>query len=501
MHDERNQEILIILVDVNRILYKGIKYFFFLMALASSWMLAALETDGEMTRELTGEGIKDVLQGVTSFHFTFISALVCLSLLIIVSIVFDKLGAKLGIPGSIFLFFCGLFFHVSGYNFELFPLEEIHVVALSILLFFSGLSFDGTLLRKNKVLPNSILLALLGTFLSMMFWLAYLGFGYSFFQNTFGYLEGVKPSILWLIAVSSVFSLAVQDWNSFVFVSKRIKDFRTVVSNIFKVETAVSAAISVAVAEILVLAWISLNPGYSPIANSELVISIFKGFLIGSLSGLILGILLTYLIRYLLTSKAQLILAAVAFTFIGYSISVFAVHQGGYLCALIMGIVTSLSYRSCSREDEIEFLSEELESLNIACEAILFFAIGLGLQPVQFFSHLPIAIYTWIGIILVRPITVSLFFRGPSMASQEKKLLANWSPKGAISMALIVTTPLLLDDTFGIEVARILPENSITFMSDVVCGAVLISLVFKALMIPRLHEKLFSSLNSSENIS
>ena len=103
-----------------------------------------------------------------------------------------------------------MFFHVSGYNFELFPVEEIHVVALSILLFFSGLSFDGALLRKNKVLPNSILLALLGTFLSMMFWLVYLRFGFSFFQNTFGYLEGVNSRILWLEAVSAVFSLAVQ---------------------------------------------------------------------------------------------------------------------------------------------------------------------------------------------------------------------------------------------------------------------------------------------------
>ena len=54
--------------------------------------------------------------------------------------------------------------------------------------------------------------------------------------------------------------------------------------------------------------------------------------------------------------KAQLVLAAVVFTFIGYSVSVFAVHQGGYLSALIMGIVTSLSYRGCSTQDEIEFL-------------------------------------------------------------------------------------------------------------------------------------------------
>ena len=201
--------------------------------------------------------------------------------------------------------------------------------------------------------------------------------------------------------------------------------------------------------------------------------------------------MLTCTIRFFLTSKAQLILAAVAFTFIGYSISVFAVHQGGFLCALIMGIVTSWFYRTCSTGGEIEFLSEELESLNIACEAVLFFAIGLGLEPALFFSHLPIALYAWLGIMLIRPVTVALFFRGPSVTPEEKQLLATWSPKGAISMALIVTAPLLLEDTFGIEVADILPENSITFMADVVCGAVLISLLFKALVVPRLHNRLF----------
>jgi len=207
---------------------------------------------------------------------------------------------------------------------------------------------------------------------------------------------------------------------------------------------------------------------------------------------------LTYTIRFFLTSKAQLILAAVSFTFIGYSIASLAVEQGGYLCALIMGITTSLSYRNHSNEDEIEFLSDQLESLNIACEAILFFAIGLGLQPGLFFAHLPIAFYAWIGIILIRPVTISLFFRSDSVTLEEKKILASWSPKGAISMALIVTAPLLLEDTFGLRIAEILPETATTFMSDVVCGAVLISLAFKSFAVPRLHKSLFSKLKSSQ---
>ena len=466
--------------------------------MSSLLILASLEAEGGEQHLSTADVTEGLFNSIASFHFTFESALLCLSLLLISSIVFDKLGAKLGMPGSIFLFFSGLFFHISGYDFDLFPLEELHVVSLSILLFFSGLSFEGSLLRKNKVLPNSIYLAIFGTFVSMVFWLFYLGLGFSFFQSNFGYLEGVPSSIVWLAAVAAVFSLAVQDWNAFVFVSKKIKNFRFVISNIFKVETAVSAAISVALAEILVLIWVTLNPEYANFANIRILISIVRGVFIGSVSGLILGFLLTYTIRFFLTSKPQLILAAVSFTFIGYSISFFAVQQGGYLCALVMGITTSLSYRNNSTEDEIDFLSEQLESLNIACEAILFFAIGLVLQPGLFFAHLPVALYAWVGVILIRPITVHLFFRCDAVSIAEKKILAAWSPKGAISMALIVTAPLLLEDTFGIKVSEILPETSITFMSDVVCGAVLISIAFKAFVVPRLHYSLFPKLKLSQ---
>ena len=468
------------------------------MSMAIQLLLTAIESKGGELHPSGDNAAESLFDGITSFNFTFESALLCLSLLIVLSIIFDKLGVRLGMPGSILLFFSGLFFHLSGYSFELFPLEQLHVVALSILLFFSGLSFESCLLRTNKVFPNSVLLAIFGTFISMLFWLLYLGIGFSFFQVNLGYLKSVPSNIVWLTAVSAVFSLAVQDWNSFVFVSKKIKDFRSVLSNIFKVETSISAAISVAVAEILVLIWLALNPEYASFANSSLLISILRGIFIGSVSGLLLGFLLTYFIRYLLESKAQLILAAVSFTFIGYSISFFAVEQGGYLCALIMGITTSLSYRKNSNEDEIEFLSEQLESLNIACEAILFFVIGLGLQPSLFFVHLPVALYAWVGVVLIRPVTVSLFFRSKAVSTEERKILSFWSPKGAISMALIVTAPLLLEDTFGIKVSEILPESSKTFMSDVVCGAVIISLVFKAFAVPRLHNSIFSKLNSSQ---
>ena len=456
-----------------------------LVAPLSLWALT------EPAREIEAAG--EVLESLPALHFSFPAALLSLSLLILVSILFEKLGVKLGIPGSIFLFFAGLFSHVSGFSFESFPLEELHVVALCILLFFSGLSFDRSLLRKNKVLSNSISLALFGTLLSMFFWLLYLLVGFGLFQNVFGYLEGVKGEFISLIVVTIVFSIAVQDWNSFMFISKRIDGFRSILSNIFKIETTISASISVAVAETLVLAWVAIHPEYQVLSGWHLLLSIFQGILIGSATGIALGYLLMLTIRHVVTSKPQLVLGAVAFTLIGYVVSFSITHQGGYLCALVMGIVTSLTYRKSSTEEEIEFLAEELETLNIASEAILFFAIGLGLKSTSFIAHLPVAIYVWLGIIIIRPITVNLFFKGSVAEPEERQLLSLWSPKGAISMALAVTAPELLEGTFGLEIAEIFPENAFDFSADVVCGAVLLSMIIKSLAIPKIHSQLIGN--------
>ena len=443
------------------------------------------------------EATEAIIDKLPSFNFSFTYGLLALSLLILVSIVFDKLGLKLGIPGSIFLFFIGLFFHLSGFSFETFPLEELHVVALCILLFFSGLSFDRTILKRNNLLVNSVSLAVFGTVLSMAFWLIYLRIGFGVFHQYFGYLQAVQPRFITLFAVTVVFSISVQDWNSFVFVSKRIKDFRAVISNIFKIETAISASISVAIAELLVLVWLRLNPEYLGVGEWKLFSSISEGVLIGSLTGIALGYLLTLTIRHVITTKPQLVLTAVSFTFIGYVVSFSITNQGGFLCALVMGIVTSLTYRQTCTEDEIEFLSEELESLNIASEALLFFVIGLGLEASSFFANLPVAFYAWIGIIIIRPVTVNLFFKGSDAKPEERRILSLWSPKGAISMALVVTAPVLLEESFGIELYELIPENSFFFASDVVCGAVIISMLVKSLMIPRLHSLIIGSSNPS----
>ena len=437
--------------------------------------------------------VEESLAQAAPLHFSFETGLLALSCLLILSIFTEKIGRRLGIPGAIFLFFVGLFFHVSGFSFKGFPLEEVHAIALTVLLFFSGLSFDRSLLKRTGQLMSSVQLAVLGTVFSMAFLLLYLRFGIGVFQSWMGCLDGVRPSIVSLITVIIVASVAVQDWNVFAFVSGKIKDLKSIMSDIFKVETAISASIAVAIAELAILLWLELNPAFgAAYQGGELLSKIFYGIWLGIATGLAFGFLLTLVIRFLVTSNSQLVLAALAFVFAGYVVTFVVASQGGYLCALVMGVVTSLVYRNSSTEVEISFLSESLDSVNIASEAILFFVVGLGLNAGSFLMHLPVAFYTWVGIVLVRPISVSLFFRRGHVPPKEKMLLASFSPKGAISMALVMTAPTMLEHTFGMDVSGAFSPESLEFMADVVCGAVLISILFKSFLFPRLHRQLLS---------
>ena len=96
--------------------------------------------------------IPDVLENssrdIPSLEISFQTTLVAFALLLIVSIFCDKFGIKLSIPGSIFLFFLGLFINIENLAFETIPLEQVHVIALCVLLFFSGLTSDRLLLKK-----------------------------------------------------------------------------------------------------------------------------------------------------------------------------------------------------------------------------------------------------------------------------------------------------------------------------------------------------------------
>ena len=77
--------------------------------------------------------------------------------------------------------------------------------------------------------------------------------------------------------------------------------------------------------------------------------------------------------------------------------------------------------------------------------------------------------------------------KSKSLNLEEISLLSFWSPKGAISMALVVGAPELLDEMFKVDIKEVFTADAFSVMVDSVCGAVIISMVVKSFLIPKMH--------------
>ena len=54
-------------------------------------------------------------------------------------------------------------------------------------------------------------------------------------------------------------------------------------------------------------------------------------------------------------------------------------------------------------------------------------------------------------------------------------------------MALVVGAPELLDEMFKVEITEIFNAEAFSLMVDSVCGAVVISMIVKSFLIPKMH--------------
>jgi NhaP-type Na+/H+ or K+/H+ antiporter len=159
-----------------------------------------------------------------------------------------------------------------------------------------------------------------------------------------------------------------------------------------------------------------------------------------------------------------------------------------------MGFVVSILLSGEDTEDEKEILSVQLESINIASESLIFFMAGLAVDLSVGFLPTIFAALILLGVVwILRPLTVFLFFRGSSFLDmRERQFLSLWAPKGAISMALAITIPDLIEQS-GIPFERVIHPVSESFIVDAVCFTVVLSMLIKSLILPALHRRLLAA--------
>jgi len=412
--------------------------------------------------------------------------LAAIGAILVFSIVIDRYALRIGIPGALALFGAGVAIQpMSNSAFDHRGFEDLHVIALCLLLFYSGVKICRRYFRLQQFVVPSLLLSVFGVFIVI-------AVGSVVMYYTLGavnaeYVTSEQPL---LIALALAYCIAPLDWGAFSFIVKRVDRFSERVMGVLEFETAISAAMTLVIGDALFQLF--TDQGTNTMASRAVDIfvgSISQGIVIGA----VLGYLLAATIKRYALERSQSIDLAIGFVMIGYGFNTW-IGQGGLVCSLVMGFVVSILLSSKETQDEKEILSVQLESINIASESLIFFMAGLavdlsvGLLPTLFAAAI-LLIVVWV----LRPLTVNLFFKGSEFLNgRERQFLSLWSPKGAISMALAITIPDLIEES-GIPFERVIHPVSESFIVDTVCFTVVLSMLIKSLILPSLHRRLLSA--------
>lgn len=412
--------------------------------------------------------------------------LAAIGAILVFSIVIDRYALRIGIPGALALFGAGVAIQpMSNSAFDHRGFEDLHVIALCLLLFYSGVKICRRYFRLQQFVVPSLLLSVFGVFIVI-------AVGSVVMYYTLGavnaeYVTSEQPL---LIALALAYCIAPLDWGAFSFIVKRVDRFSERVMGVLEFETAISAAMTLVIGDALFQLF--TDQGTNTMASRAVDIfvgSISQGIVIGA----VLGYLLAATIKRYALERSQSIDLAIGFVMIGYGFNTW-IGQGGLVCSLVMGFVVSILLAGKETQDEKEILSVQLESINIASESLIFFMAGLavdlsvGLLPTMFAAAI-LLIVVWV----LRPLTVNLFFKGSEFLNgRERQFLSLWSPKGAISMALAITIPDLIEES-GIPFERVIHPVSESFIVDTVCFTVVLSMLIKSLILPSLHRRLLSA--------
>lgn len=405
----------------------------------------------------------------------------------IASVAVEKYALRLGVPTAVSLFGIGLSLNVEALEIDAHKFETIHILALCVMLFYSGVTISRDIYSNRKLLVSTVAFSIVGTTIMLLLGTVI----------NWGVLEALIPSyslreFQWLPPLGIAYAMAAQDWGAFSFVSKRIKKFNPNVRSVFELESSISAAMTLVLGACMV-ELITTSNIFEDIKITTQVA--FGSIALGLLIGSILGVCLAYAIRRYTVEHAQLTVIALGFVFVGYAVSdLFS--TGGLICSLVMGVVMSLVLNREEDHDERQVLTVQLESINIATEALIFFLVGLNVSPQQFFLTLPLGFAVLVGIWLIRPLNVWLFFSNGVLSQRERLMLASWNPKGAVTMALALTVPELVR-LAGVDFQTVIGNIDSEIVLSVVCGAVILSMLIKSLIVPVIHHRILSSDSSA----
>ncbi len=399
------------------------------------------------------------------------------------TLIISRFSVQIGIPAILGVLLLGLVINIQALDVSHNEVETLHVIALTLLLFYAGLKTD--LEAIKGFLSYGLLLAVAGVAIST------LTLGAAIWWLTSATGAGLAPGLADAMPIGAALLIAAclgsTDASATLSVLRQVR--RRVperVAHLLEFESCVNDPSALIIYGIL----ISLFTVQSPALEAPLpglVVTGLRDLLQQIGSGLLVGLGFGYLARLLIDhfvmEKGQLLVVAMSIAFIDYGCSHY-LGGSGFLSAYVTGVfMTNGHYRN--PEINHTSIQEVLLPFNTMSEISIFLLFGLLVLPGDLLPAARVGLATAaVLMLLARPLSV-LCFQHLSPFSRRDGLLIAWCGlRGAVPLALSYNLMDQIPRLRGMtpELGAVLAHNA----QSIVFVVVIMNLLLQGLSLPPL---------------
>lgn len=377
--------------------------------------------------------------------------LLTLSILFFISILAGKAGYKFGVPALLLFLGVGMLFGSDGLGIEFQNIQLAQVigsVALCIILFSGGM--DTKIADIKPILPQGIVLATLGVFLTAIFTGVAIWYVLGMTMKSVGI--GFISALLLAATMSSTDSASV-----FSILRSKGLNLKNNLKPMLELESGSNDPMAYVLTITLIgMVGVSGEPDYV-----SAILNLFLQLFIGGVAGYLLGKLAVYTINHLrIDNKSLYPILVFTFCIFIFSLTYF-IKGNGYLAVYVGGLVIGNS-RFVHKRASLNFF----DGMAWISQLLMFLTLGLLINPSELVPIIiPGLIISFAMIFITRPLSVFLcLLPFQKMKFKDKSFISWVGLRGAVP--IIFAIMLLAAD---------LPNSRIMF--NIVFFCTLVSLV------------------------
>ena len=411
-------------------------------------------------------------------------SLTVIALIFLGALIASKLCTRLSIPANLGVLLLGVAITPDAGLLRPEGAETLHVVSLSLLLFYAGL--NSNLRQLHRMLRHALMLAIGGVMISSLLlglaiWL--ISHGHASWSPS---QASLPLSVCFLIAATLGSTDAGVTLSALKSVQhsmpKRLK-------HLIEFESSVNDP--AAILFLLLVLGLSSHGISDDFSLAKAIVMNVQSFLKSIGSGILVGLILTYIAKFIfkemIVSRDQVLVVGMALALSSYGMSTL-IGGSGYITAYVTGaFLANNIYNNAHITPEL--LENSFETFNSLLEMLVFLMFGLLFNPAHLGGYIVPGVLISLSLMLVvRPLSVLAFQPWSPLTNRETVMLSWCGLRGAVPLALSYTVVQALPRLPGLSMGQ--AQDLGQAVENLIFVILVTNLCLQGFSLPRLCRKL-----------